>query len=150
MSTEKENKTVKKRKTCLACGRPLNGRQRKWCHRDDCGGWASVHPFIAVECVRCGQSYERKKGYHKDNICRKCWDGKLLEHPCESNYRWIQEIIADYVQKSRAEDHIEKVIIHQYSEGKVIDELDFRWITANYSNGLRNSNFCDYCGKFAS
>lgn len=150
MSTKKENKTVKKRKTCLACGRLLTGRQRKWCSRSDCGGRASLHPFITVECVRCGRSYEREKGYHEDNICRSCSDWKLLEHPSESNYRWIQEIIADYVQESRAEDHIKKAMMHQYDEVKETDEEYIEAGITVYFVGSKNPNFCDNCGQFTS
>jgi len=31
-------------RSCLACGRPLFGRELKWCHNEDCEGYYALHP----------------------------------------------------------------------------------------------------------
>jgi hypothetical protein len=36
--------TERKQRFCLACGRPLTGRQRKWCSNDDCEGYIALLP----------------------------------------------------------------------------------------------------------
>jgi len=56
-------------RTCLACGRPLTGRQKKWCKRPDCSGWELLHPHIMETCA-CGETFETYKGLQ--DKCPKC------------------------------------------------------------------------------
>jgi len=46
LSTPSEVKT--KEKLCLFCGRVIEGRAYKWCHRDDCEGYFGVYFSTSV------------------------------------------------------------------------------------------------------
>jgi hypothetical protein len=59
--------TGKERK-CLACGRPLTGRKRKWCGQ--CRGWEALHPPVTIKC-ECGNPIETYKGSGR-TTCGEC------------------------------------------------------------------------------
>jgi DNA-directed RNA polymerase subunit RPC12/RpoP len=46
---------------CLACGRPLTGRQRKWCSNDDCEGYYALHPKKKPEYIEEQRKLQRIK-----------------------------------------------------------------------------------------
>lgn len=64
---------------CMACGRPLSGRQRKWCDRSDCDGWDAVHPPVTRTC-ECGRTFDTYKGSGK-NKCPIC-SRYMVERTC--------------------------------------------------------------------
>ncbi len=52
---------------CLACGRPLTGRQRKWCSNDDCEGYYALHPEKKPEYIEEQQRLQRIK-WAQENV----------------------------------------------------------------------------------
>ncbi len=68
------------KRTCLACGRPLTGRKKKWCGHPDCGGWESLHPRITITCS-CGQAFETYRDSGVE-LCFSCKQTKgIPENP---------------------------------------------------------------------
>jgi hypothetical protein len=76
---------TQKKRTCLACGRPLTGRQQKWCGHPDCGGWEAVHPLIMIECELCGETFQYRKGYERT----KCYSCERIGYP-RSDHRSME------------------------------------------------------------
>ncbi len=107
------------KRVCLACGRPLTGRKKKWCGRPDCGGWEAVHPPIVLQC-ECGQVYQTYKGsgrtkcpscYAKENkpsleerICVEC--GSTFTRPENNDFLWCNGYCYDrYFKKHPQPDY---------------------------------------------
>ena len=124
---------------CLACGRPLTGRQRKWCSRSDCGGWEAVHPPTTLKCVSCGSTFETYVG-SGDTECKSCRYTSPLRHPGAIAESDMERLVADYVRKDEAIKYLRwgKSIglnVKHYEDGITVESSSY------------NPNLCENCGK---
>lgn len=138
---------------CLACGRPLTGRQRKWCSRSDCGGWEAVHPPTTLKCVSCGSTFETYVGSGYTE-CKSCRYTSPLRNPGAIAESDMERLVADYVRKDEAIKYLRwaKSIgpnVTHYEDGGTtvrLGPIDIAVRTTIESSSY-NPNFCENCGK---
>jgi hypothetical protein len=68
--------TERKQRYCLACGRPLTGRQRKWCSNDDCEGKLQRVKFAQE---RLNELRSKAKEYADDEDMKARYDRWILD-----------------------------------------------------------------------
>jgi hypothetical protein len=95
---------------CLACNRPLFGRQRKWCDNDDCGGWNDLHPRIVRQCSVCKNITETYAGSGYETVCQGC--SNFPEDAKQRTAKWIanEKESAEFIKERRAEAHDGRVL----------------------------------------
>ncbi|MFW9887512.1 MAG: hypothetical protein ACFFER_04980 [Candidatus Thorarchaeota archaeon] len=147
---------------CLACGRPLFGRQKKWCGRDDCGGWNAVHPPTILKCISCGTNFETYvgSGYTK---CESCRYHSQLRHPDVLTESEAECLVADYIRKNEAMEYFR--LGRKWGEtiqpdALSIDSIDVDGVKAPIPRltiemqvgtfKTYNPNFCARCGRITN
>ncbi len=131
---------------CHACGRPLTGRQRKWCKRSDCGGWESVHPPITIECTKCGSNFETYRG-SSHSKCPSCrYHPEIRYRACDSDDPRLTKITTSLLQNKLNKEQKEQLIREVTALGWDIT------VSGNFVSlsKLYNPNFCVTCGLHTS